>query len=139
MCLYVHCQFSVFPLSQLCASRRNNVPCSNNDRFLRVERFYYQNSLAKWRDMFDPSVFPPVFDRFDPCTVVFCLLCLTPKFYFLSYLILLQSFLVAYSFFLFKVLCFASASEADADRTLILLSCFKNNNVWLRLMSIKFL
>ena len=30
----------------------------------------------KWRDVFDPSVFLPVFDH---CTVVFCLLCLHPR------------------------------------------------------------
>ena len=56
MCLYAHCLFSVFSLSQLCASCRHNVPCSNNDRFLRVNTILLL--VAKWRDMFDPSVVP---------------------------------------------------------------------------------
>ena len=66
MCLYAQCQFSVFPLSQLCASRRNNVPYSNNDRFLRVKPILLPKLGSKMA--FDPSVFLPAF---DPCTVVF--------------------------------------------------------------------
>ena len=79
--LYAHCQFSVFPLSQLCARFVEIMyPVQIMTDFYGLKRFYYQNSLAKWCDMFDLSVFPPVF---DPCSIVFCLLCLHQSFTFL--------------------------------------------------------
>ena len=79
MWVYAHCLFSVFSLSQLCASCRHNVP--------QIKTYLYGfypevAKVAKWRDIIYSFVFFPVF---DPCTVVFCLLCLHQSFSFLVF------------------------------------------------------
>ena len=107
MYLYAHCLFSLFSLSQLCAVVDIMYPVQIMTDFYGLIRIYYKKTVAKWRDMFDPSVVPLYRS--------FCLLRLQQSQFTFRLRFLLQSLLLASSFFLFEVLCFASASEADAD------------------------